>query len=170
MLSYSQVWWRHELRPLVQDRVLGFPVMTSGWFITVREKMWNTGRIFTWLPTPCQTMVWMSLCILHAQCGWSGWLGAVVVAYRRLSWEIGRVWGQALRMQEFLSGHALLLARVGFQRLASLLAWRRDGTQLQIIAQQPWQPFFFFLGWKMVRMASSKTALRPFWVRAEHSK
>lgn len=43
----------------------------------------------------------------------------------------------------------------------------------QTMEQQPWhseQRFFFFLGWKMVRIASSKTALRPFCVRAEHSK
>lgn len=32
-------------------------------------------------------------------------------------------------MQEFLSGHALLSASVGSQRLASLFAWRRDGSQ-----------------------------------------
>lgn len=68
------------------------------------------------LLSPCA--VWMS-----------GWLGAVAVAYRILSWGIGRVWGQALRMQEFLSGHALLSASVGSQRLASLFAWRRDGSQ-----------------------------------------
>lgn len=69
-----------------------------------------------------------------------------------------------------------LLAGAGWQRLAAVAPLGGTEASLQqpqMIEQQPWhseQRFFFFLGWKMVRIASSKTALRPFWVRAEHSK
>lgn len=173
---YSQVCWRYELRPSEQGRELGFPVMTSGWFITVGGKMWNTGCIVTRLPTPPQHTVWMWLCILHAQCAWFGWLGAVAVAYRILSWEAGRArarpWDTGI---PFWSRPPIWLELGHRDRLPSIFLHGGEMglRQLQIIAQQPWhckQPFFFFLGWKMVRMASSKTALRPFWVRAEHSK
>jgi hypothetical protein len=131
LVLYSQVWWRHELRPPVQDRVLGFPVMTLCWSITVGEKIWNTRWIVTRLPTPHQHMVWMWLCILHTQCSWSGWLRTVAVAYRMLSWEAGRALGQALGCRNSFLVTPSFLARVGSQRLAALhaLAWRGDGCQ-----------------------------------------
>lgn len=71
---------------------------------------------------------------------------------------------------------SFLAACAWFRRLAASLPDSWDGGRLQpgqAMEQQPRhskQRFCFFLGWKMVRMASSKTALRPFWVRAEHSR
>lgn len=106
--------------------------------------------------------------------GWYGGCGSWLIVC--CAWEGSQGGGASLWVRDFLSGHALLLAWAGSRRLAAILT--PCGVEVglkppQISEQQLWhqeQCFFFFLGWKMVRIASSKTALRPFWVRAEHSR
>lgn len=58
---------------------------------------------------------------------------------------------------------------LGFTELSWLCFPRGRHTRVQHLWHLA-QRFFFFLGWKMVMIASSKTVLRPFWVSAEHSR
>lgn len=153
--------------------MLGFPVMPFCLFTSVGERceIRDDGDL---PPTPPRHGLNVAR---HPPCAvWMLWPGNVVVADRMLSWGTGRAQDRPRDTGIPFRSCPPFLAGAGAQRLLLCIPLNARETglgQLQITVQQRWhseQPFFFFLGWKIVRMASSKTALRPFCVRAEHSR
>lgn len=168
--SQEECWQRREIRPPVQDRMLGFPAMTSCPFTPVegRCEIRDDGDL---LPTPPRHC--LNVARHPPYTVWMLWPGNMAVADRMLSWGTGRAQARPRDAGSPFRSCPPFFGWSWVTETAALDGREMGLRQLQITVQQRWhseQPFFFFLGWKIVRMASSKTALRPFCVRAEHSR